>query len=91
MKPSFLAQAFMTRPDVKDWNGRFKLANQAVADIYGSSVEALVGKCDADFNANAEEVAHFLEDDREVMSSMKPKLTTNCRISVMPTTLTPPV
>ncbi|MGH7701002.1 MAG: response regulator [Gemmatimonadales bacterium] len=31
---------------VKDWEGRFVLANQAVADIYDTTVEALVGKRD---------------------------------------------
>ncbi len=54
---------------VKDWDGRFVLVNQATAEIYGTSVESLIGKTDAHFNPNAEEVAHFLRDDREVMSS----------------------
>jgi PAS domain S-box-containing protein len=59
---------------VKDWEGRFVLVNQATADIYGTTVEGLVGKTDADFNPAAAEVARFLHDDREVMSSGKPKL-----------------
>jgi PAS domain S-box-containing protein len=59
---------------VKDWDGRFVLVNQAVAAIYGTTVESLVGKTDADFNPNKEEVAHFLRDDRDVMSSGRPKL-----------------
>src|SRR5216117_51920 len=59
---------------VKDWEGRFVLVNQATADIYGTTVDGLVGKTDADFNPNAEEVAHFLRDDREVISSGRPKL-----------------
>jgi len=59
---------------VKDWDGRFVLVNQAVAEIYGTTVEALVGKTDADFNPDKEEVAHFLRNDREVMSSGRPKL-----------------
>ena len=58
---------------VKDWEGRFVLVNQATAEIYGTTVDALVGKTDADFNSNTEEVAHFLRDDREVMSSGRPK------------------
>ena len=58
---------------VKDWDGRFILVNQATADIYGTTVESLIGKTDADFNSNAEEVAHFLRDDREVISSGRPK------------------
>ncbi|MEX2156902.1 MAG: response regulator [Gemmatimonadales bacterium] len=59
---------------VKDWDGRFVLVNQAVAEIYGTTVDSLVGKTDADFNPNEEEVAHFLRNDREVMSSARPKL-----------------
>jgi PAS domain S-box-containing protein len=59
---------------VKDWDGRFVLVNQATADIYGTTVEQLLGKTDADFNPNAEEVAHFLRDDRQVMASGRPKL-----------------
>jgi len=59
---------------VKDWDGRFVLVNQATAEIYGTTVDALVGKTDADFNPNLEEVAHFLRDDRDVISSGRPKL-----------------
>jgi len=58
---------------VKDWNGRFVLANKALAEIYNTTVEAILGKTDADFNPNAEEVAHFLRDDRDVMASGRPK------------------
>jgi PAS domain S-box-containing protein len=59
---------------VKDWDGRFVLVNQASAEVYGTTVDALVGKTDADFNPHSEEVAHFLQDDREVMSSGRPKM-----------------
>ncbi len=59
---------------VKDWDGRFVLVNQATAQVYGTTVDALVGKTDADFNPNIEEVAHFLRHDRDVMSSGQPKV-----------------
>ena len=59
---------------VKDWNGRFVLVNQATAQVYGTTVESLVGKTDADFNPNVEEIAHFLRHDRDVMSSGQPKI-----------------
>jgi PAS domain S-box-containing protein len=58
---------------VKDWNGRFILVNQAIAEIYGTTPAGLLGKTDADFNPNPDEIAHFLRDDREVMSSGRPK------------------
>jgi len=61
---------------VKDRDGRFVLVNKAVADIYGTTVEAQVGKTDADFNPNKEEVDHFCRDDRAVMDSRRPKVVT---------------
>ena len=66
---------------VKDWEGRFVLVNQATAQVYGTSVDELVGKTDADFNSNADEVSHFLRDDREVMSSGRPKLIAEERVT----------
>src|SRR6266567_8434161 len=59
---------------VKDWDGRFVLVNQATAQVYGTTVESLVGKTDADLNPNVEEIAHFLRHDRDVMSSGQPKI-----------------
>lgn len=53
----------------KDGEGRFILANQAIADAYGITVADLVGKTDADFAAAQEEVENFLRDDREVIES----------------------
>jgi PAS domain S-box-containing protein len=57
---------------VKDWDGRFVLVNQAGAEIYGTTGEAIVGKTDADFNPHAAEVEHFLRDDRAVMEGGQP-------------------
>ncbi len=59
---------------VKNWDGKFTLVNQAVADLHGSTVDELIGKGDADVNPNREEVEHFLRDDRDVMSSLQSKL-----------------
>ena len=53
----------------KDRDGRFVLANAAVADAYGTTPDGLVGKSDFDFNPNAEEVRRYLEDDNRVMQS----------------------
>jgi PAS domain S-box-containing protein len=74
---SFLRSVIDTDPNLifaKDWNGRFTLANRAVAAIYGTTPEELVGKTDADFNPDSKEVEHFLRDDREVMESGRSKL-----------------
>jgi PAS domain S-box-containing protein len=73
----FLRQVIDANPNlifVKDWDGKFTLVNQAVADLYGSTVEALIGRGDADFNPNREEVERVLHDDRNVMSSAQPRL-----------------
>ena len=55
----------------KDRDGRFVLANQALADAYGSTVEQLLGKTDADFNSNSEEVEHFRRMDLQVMDTLR--------------------
>jgi PAS domain S-box-containing protein len=70
----FLRQVIDTNPHlifVKDWGGKYVLANEAVAELYGTKVEHLLGKCDADFNPKSDEVDKFLRDDREVMSSQR--------------------
>jgi diguanylate cyclase (GGDEF)-like protein/PAS domain S-box-containing protein len=57
-------------PDVilmKDWDGRFLLGNRALARLYGTTPEALVGVDDGAFNPNAEQVAFYLENVRDVM------------------------
>ena len=63
--PNFIA--------VKDWDGHFLLANRALAEAYGTTPQEIVGKTDADFNPNPEEVAWFRSDDQEVMRTGKPK------------------
>src|SRR5262245_40908771 len=55
----------------KDREGRFTLVNQAVADAYGTTVEDLIGKTDADFNPNREEVEFFHRMDLEVIDTLK--------------------
>ena len=59
---------------VKDREGRFVVANQALADVYNMTVEELVGKTDADINPSAEEAERFRQDDLEVMDSLQEKL-----------------
>ncbi len=57
----------------KDREGRFLLANRAVAEMYGTSVEALRGRRHADLHPDTAELEHMLADDREVMSGGEPK------------------
>jgi PAS domain S-box-containing protein len=74
---SFLRQVIDLNPSfvfAKDREGRFTLVNQAVADAYGTSVDSLIGKTDADFNPNREEVEAFHQDDLEVINTLKEKV-----------------
>jgi PAS domain S-box-containing protein len=71
----FLRAVLDTNPQMvflKDWDGRFVIANPPVAELYGTTVADLEGKCDADFNSNAAEVESFLRADREVIQSGRP-------------------
>jgi PAS domain S-box-containing protein len=58
----------------KDLDGRFLLVNKAVADAYGTTVEQLLGRRDADFAKSEAEVARFRADDLEVMRGARPKV-----------------
>jgi PAS domain S-box-containing protein len=81
---TFLRQVIDISPHfifAKDRDGRFTLVNRAVAEVYGTTAEELVGKRDADFNPNAEEVAFFLAADREVMDSRREKVIAEERIT----------
>ncbi|MGH8103866.1 MAG: PAS domain S-box protein [bacterium] len=74
---AFLRQVIDLNPNfifAKDREGHFTLVNQAVADAYGTTVENLLGKTDADFNPNPDEVAHFRRDDLEVMDTRREKI-----------------
>jgi PAS domain S-box-containing protein len=69
---AFLRQVLDINPSfvfARDREGRFTLVNQAVAEAYGTTVDGLIGRTDADFNPNAEEVAAFRRDDLEVMEA----------------------
>ncbi len=73
---AFLRQVIDLDPNfifAKDREGRFTLVNQAIAEAYGTSVDGLLGKRDADFNPNKKEVEQFRRDDLEVMDTLKEK------------------
>jgi PAS domain S-box-containing protein len=73
-REAFLRRVIDTAPSmvfVKDREGRFVLANEAVARCYGTTTSGLIGKTDADFNPSAENVAAFRRDDLAVMDSLR--------------------
>jgi len=80
----FLRQIINTSPSLifaKDREGRFTLVNQAVAKVYGTSVETLLGKTDADFNPNKDEIEHFRNIDNQVIENGQEIITPEERIT----------
>jgi two-component system cell cycle sensor histidine kinase/response regulator CckA len=71
----FLRLVLDTNPGlvfVKDPNGAFSLANKAVADLYGTTVDDLIGKSEADFNPRIEEVMRARAIEHQVISTGQP-------------------
>jgi two-component system cell cycle sensor histidine kinase/response regulator CckA len=58
----------------KDGEGRFLLVNRAVADAYGTRVDRLIGRTDAEFAASLEDARRFREDDLEVIRTGQPRV-----------------
>jgi two-component system cell cycle sensor histidine kinase/response regulator CckA len=58
---------------VKDGTGRFILANRAVADLYGTTVDGLIGQSEGTFSAASAEVARSVSADGEVMRTGQAK------------------
>jgi PAS domain S-box-containing protein len=53
----------------KDKQGRFTLANRALAEAFGASVEQLIGKTNAELNVPQHEAKRFEQDDQKVIES----------------------
>jgi PAS domain S-box-containing protein len=71
----FLRQVIDSNPNlifVKDWDGRFTLANQALADLFNTTVEEIIGKTDADFCLNPIDPEQYAQADRQVMQTLQP-------------------
>lgn len=54
---------------IKNWEGKFLLANDALARLYGTTAADLIGCDDGDFNGNREQVDFYLKNLRDVISS----------------------
>ena len=81
---AFLRQVIDTAPNfifAKDREGHFTLANRAVADAYGTTVDNLIGKTDADFNSNKDEVESFRRADQEVIDTLRDRFIAEERIT----------
>ncbi|MDY7108093.1 MAG: PAS domain S-box protein [Planctomycetota bacterium] len=53
----------------KDHEGRFLLANRAVAEAYGVTVDELIGRSHRELHERAEEIDRMLADDRAVIET----------------------
>jgi PAS domain S-box-containing protein len=73
----FLRQVIDSNPNlvfVKDWDGKFTLANQALAEVYSTSIEEIIGKTDYDFCLNPGDAEQYAHADRQVMQTLQPLL-----------------
>jgi len=57
----------------KDREGKYLLANRAVAEGYNTTVAVIVGRPQAEFHGDPAELRQMLADDREVMDTGKTK------------------
>ena len=57
---------------VKDAHGHFTMANRAVAELYGTTVEHLIGKSESDLNPSASETMRSAAAEQAVISSGRP-------------------
>ncbi len=68
---SLLRTVLDESPDLivlKDHKGDFLLCNKPVADFYGTTPDAMVGKHDGDFSATPEQAAFFRENVLRIMA-----------------------
>ncbi|MDX2215180.1 MAG: PAS domain-containing protein [Oculatellaceae cyanobacterium bins.114] len=59
---------------VKDADGRFLLLNQACTLIYGKPIAEMLGKRDADFNTNPDQVEKFIQSNQVVMRTLETQI-----------------
>jgi PAS domain S-box-containing protein len=59
---------------LKDESGRFVLANRAVADLYGTTADDLIGHTDNRFRSVADEVARSLSAHLEILRTGEPRV-----------------
>lgn len=73
----FLRQVIDNNPNlifVKDYQGKFTLANQALAEVYNTTIENIIGKTDIDFCPNPTDSEQYAKADRQVIQTLQPLL-----------------
>lgn len=74
---SYYQQIFDSVPAiicVKNSELRYEMANQHLANAFATTVDALIGKVDADFSATPQEQEIFSADDRDVLHTQTLKI-----------------
>jgi PAS domain S-box-containing protein len=56
---------------IKDADGRFVMANQAVAELFGTTVEGLIGKLEKDVNPNVRETRRSAAAEQDVLAARR--------------------
>lgn len=59
---------------VKNWQGQFVFANKALAKLYGTSPDKMIGYTDEYFTGNEDQGKFFLENIQRIMKAFKPEL-----------------
>ncbi|MFC1558656.1 PAS domain S-box protein [candidate division KSB1 bacterium] len=79
-----LNQIFNNIPNivfVKDGNGNFIMGNKAMAELYKTTPDKLIGKSQLDFvdtlNLDAAEIKNYIADDKKIIRSKKIKIIPN--------------
>lgn len=75
-RTEFISQVLNNNPSliyVKDWEGKYTLVNQAMADLYGTTTQDFLGKTDLDFIGSPESMQASLKEDQEVMQTLQPR------------------
>ncbi len=70
----FIQQVLDTDPNlifIKDIHGNFVMVNQAVADLFGKSIEALINQANSAVHHNTEEVENYNSVDLQVINERK--------------------
>ena len=73
----FLHQVIDNLPSlifVKDYQGKYIVANRALAEIYQTTSEHIIGKLDSELNRNTAEALRFWHSDHEVLTTLEEKI-----------------
>ena len=70
----FLRQVLDINPNIifaKDREGKFTLANKAMAELLNTTIKNIIGKTSRDFNLDEEGQAMILRDDKDVFNTLR--------------------